>query len=52
MAIRTWRNFKKLDNRSQCYLDTDVAYEERLARLAKLRHYSRYYAGDIYRHTH
>ena len=50
MAIRTWRNFKKLDNRSQCYLDTDVAYEERLARLAKLRHYSRYYTGDIYRH--
>jgi hypothetical protein len=50
MAIRTWRNLRKLDTtRRQSFLDTELAAEERAARLSRLRHFSRYYSGDIYR---
>jgi hypothetical protein len=42
---------RKLDTTTNhYYIDTELAGEERAARLARLRHYARYYAGDIYRH--
>ena len=51
MPLRTWRNLRKLDTTTNhFYLDTERAGEERAVRLAKLRQYARYYAGDIYRH--
>ncbi|OGK08492.1 MAG: hypothetical protein A2Y63_04215 [Candidatus Riflebacteria bacterium RBG_13_59_9] len=37
--------------RKSNYLDTVVGGEERLARLARLHFFARYYQGDVYRHA-